>query len=319
LPYRGTSAGGGYSTVGDLLAFANALEQHRLLDAKHTELLTTAKPHPSAPSSSYAYGFSDQTRLGVRCYGHGGGAPGMNGELLICRSPAATQSFVIATLANLDPPAASKIAEFARVRLPTAAEPASASAAAPCRDLVLDDLEDGDERSSGAPGASGAWNSFKDPNGSTLSPEPFAAAPGGAAGSKHAAHIAGKTGRTRMTWAAMELEAQGDTPYDLSPWKRVCFRAKGSSGHARFGVIDVNSSPKGGVCKECYNNFGARFQLAPSWQEHCFAFDDLTQMLMRGEPLSEVAEEKAYALIWTVHAPDTDYDLWIDDVRLMCR
>ena len=34
LPYRGTSAGGGYSTVEDLLAFANALESHKLLDAK---------------------------------------------------------------------------------------------------------------------------------------------------------------------------------------------------------------------------------------------------------------------------------------------
>src|SRR5208282_3108804 len=33
LPYRGTSAGGGYSTVGDLLRFANALLSHKLLNA----------------------------------------------------------------------------------------------------------------------------------------------------------------------------------------------------------------------------------------------------------------------------------------------
>src|SRR5208282_4515945 len=43
LPYRGTSAGGGYSTVEDLLAFANALENHKLLDAKNLDLLTTGK------------------------------------------------------------------------------------------------------------------------------------------------------------------------------------------------------------------------------------------------------------------------------------
>ena len=122
LPYRGTSAGGGYSTVGDLLAFANALEQHRLLDAKHTELLTTAKPGAAA-AANYAYGFTDQTSRGVRCFGHGGGAPGMNGGLLICRAPGAEQSFVIAALANLDPPAAERILEFARVRLPTAPAP----------------------------------------------------------------------------------------------------------------------------------------------------------------------------------------------------
>src|SRR5579863_1630363 len=36
LPYRATSAGGGYSTVGDLLNFANALQQHKLLNAYYT-------------------------------------------------------------------------------------------------------------------------------------------------------------------------------------------------------------------------------------------------------------------------------------------
>jgi CubicO group peptidase (beta-lactamase class C family) len=33
LPYRGTSAGGGYSTVGDLVKFADALMSHKLLNA----------------------------------------------------------------------------------------------------------------------------------------------------------------------------------------------------------------------------------------------------------------------------------------------
>lgn len=33
LPYRGTSAGGGYSTVEDLLKFATALQTHKLLNA----------------------------------------------------------------------------------------------------------------------------------------------------------------------------------------------------------------------------------------------------------------------------------------------
>ena len=47
----------------------------------------------------------------------------MNGGLLICRAPGAEQSFVIAALANLDPPAAERILEFARVRLPTAPAP----------------------------------------------------------------------------------------------------------------------------------------------------------------------------------------------------
>ncbi|HEY3213463.1 MAG TPA: serine hydrolase domain-containing protein [Actinomycetota bacterium] len=38
LPYRGTSAGGGYSTVGDFARFADALPNHELLSADSTEL-----------------------------------------------------------------------------------------------------------------------------------------------------------------------------------------------------------------------------------------------------------------------------------------
>jgi CubicO group peptidase (beta-lactamase class C family) len=113
LPYRGTSAGGGYSTVEDLLRFANALQRHKLLDAQHTELLTAGKM--DAPNGGkYAYGFFDQSVGGVRCFGHGGGAPGMNGDLRVCPQ----SGYVIAVLANLDPPAAQRIADFAANRLP---------------------------------------------------------------------------------------------------------------------------------------------------------------------------------------------------------
>jgi CubicO group peptidase (beta-lactamase class C family) len=113
LPYRGTSAGGGYSTVEDLLRFANAIENHTLLDAEHTVLLTTGKVD-TPNGGKYAYGFADQTGGGVRCFGHGGGAPGMNGDLRICPQ----SGYVIAVLANLDPPSAQRMADFAANRLP---------------------------------------------------------------------------------------------------------------------------------------------------------------------------------------------------------
>jgi D-alanyl-D-alanine carboxypeptidase len=112
LPWRGTSAGGGYSTVEDLLRFANALQQNKLLNAQYTELLTTGKV--PGPNGSYAYGFEDHTINGTRCFGHGGGAPGMNGNLKICPGP----GYVIAVLSNMDPPAASRISDFIANRLP---------------------------------------------------------------------------------------------------------------------------------------------------------------------------------------------------------
>lgn len=113
LPYRGTSAGGGYSTVNDLLRFAIALRDHKLLDSRYTEMLTSGKV--DTPDGRYALGFADQTINGTRCFGHSGGAPGMNGELEVCPGP----DYVIAVLANLDPPAASRISDFITSRLPS--------------------------------------------------------------------------------------------------------------------------------------------------------------------------------------------------------
>ena len=116
LPYRGTSAGGGYSTVGDLVRFAGALASGKLLDAEHLKLMTTGKV--DAPrGAKYAYGFIDSRANGVHWYGHGGGAPGMNGDLRIYPET----GYVVAVLANLDPPAATAIADFVDKRWPVAA------------------------------------------------------------------------------------------------------------------------------------------------------------------------------------------------------
>ena len=112
LPFRGTSAGGGYSTVEDLLRFATALQTNKLLNAQYTEMLTTGKV--DAGRGKYALGFQDDMVNGTRCFGHGGGAPGMNGLLQICPGP----GYVIAVLANMDPPAANRVAEFIINRLP---------------------------------------------------------------------------------------------------------------------------------------------------------------------------------------------------------
>ena len=113
LPYRGTSAGGGYSTAGDLVRFAEALLDDKLLDAGHTQLLMTGKV--SMPlGARYAYGFEDARKSdGTGWIGHAGGAPGMNADLRIFPS----SGYVVVVLSNLDPPAAQRISEFLTLRL----------------------------------------------------------------------------------------------------------------------------------------------------------------------------------------------------------
>jgi D-alanyl-D-alanine carboxypeptidase len=108
LPWRGTAAGGGYSTVGDLLRFAQALSSGRLI-SKAT-LAEATRPH----QQQYGYGFGVQGEGRLRSYGHGGGAPGMNGELRIFPQ----LGYVVVSLSNLDPPAASELADFFALRMP---------------------------------------------------------------------------------------------------------------------------------------------------------------------------------------------------------
>lgn len=97
-----------------LVKFAEALMSHELLDREHTELLITGKADTGG-GGMYAYGFQDARRDGVGFVGHGGGAPGMNGDLRIY--PAS--GYVVAVLSNMDPPAATRVATFIDLRLPS--------------------------------------------------------------------------------------------------------------------------------------------------------------------------------------------------------
>ena len=108
LPWRGTAAGGGYSTVGDLLGFAQALESGTLIS--EATLAEATRPQ----QEQYGYGFDVQGQGRLGSYGHGGGAPGMNGELRVFPE----LGYIVVSLSNLDPPAASELVEFFTRRMP---------------------------------------------------------------------------------------------------------------------------------------------------------------------------------------------------------
>jgi len=108
LPWKGTAAGGGYSTVGDLFRFAQALESGKLMSK--TMLAEATSPQ----RQQYGYGFGVHGEGPLRSYGHGGGAPGMNGDLRIFPQ----LGYVLVGLSNLDPPAATRIVDFFAFRMP---------------------------------------------------------------------------------------------------------------------------------------------------------------------------------------------------------
>jgi CubicO group peptidase (beta-lactamase class C family) len=111
--YRGTPAGAGYSTAGDLWRFARALLEHRLLDEEHTALWTTGKVNMGW-NGRCAYGFHERTVWGVRSIGGAGGAPGMSTDLTIYPD----SGWIVVVTANTDPPIAQQISGYLCDRLP---------------------------------------------------------------------------------------------------------------------------------------------------------------------------------------------------------
>ena len=110
----GSPAGAGFSTGEDLLRFADALRENKLLDAQHTKLMTTARV--SNPFGRDAYGFGVQTINGNQCFGHNGSGRGINGDLEMCLN----SNYAVVVLANIDPPAAEQVSQFIIGRLPAA-------------------------------------------------------------------------------------------------------------------------------------------------------------------------------------------------------
>ena len=111
---RGGPAGGGYSTVEDLLAFAEAMRGGRLVSEATREALWSPKPELSSPT--YGYGFGTWRSALGRVVGHGGGFSGISSNLDICRDA----GWTVVVLSNVDggaPPVQQKAADLlARVR-----------------------------------------------------------------------------------------------------------------------------------------------------------------------------------------------------------
>lgn len=75
----GGPAGGGYSTLSDIFNFSKALQNHKFLNKKNTEILTKGK----VDNNTYAYGFVDINANQHRIIGHNGGHFGVACELRI--------------------------------------------------------------------------------------------------------------------------------------------------------------------------------------------------------------------------------------------
>jgi hypothetical protein len=216
------------------------------------------------------------------------------------------------------------------------AKPASAGAGAqvaicragaqPAADGIIDDFEDGNTQLTAAAGRDGYWYPSKDNSGSTMEPDPFAPAEGGADGSGLALHFFGKTvsGDPAQAWGAaagLRWMNQADTPYDASKYAGITFKARvdeKATRNMRVKIGDVNTHPDGHVCKACFNHFGKDFKLTPKWQQYTVLFTEAQQLPDWGDPRPPaITPGKLYSLDFAIAPAQPNYDVWIDDVQFI--
>ncbi|MCK8142973.1 serine hydrolase [Flavobacterium sp. I-SCBP12n] len=90
---KGSSAGGGYTTINDLYKFALAFKNNKLLNAYYTNFM---KKEPE--NGSYGYGMQFAGEKGSGIYGHSGGHFGIGAEWRIFEK----QNYTIILLTNKD-------------------------------------------------------------------------------------------------------------------------------------------------------------------------------------------------------------------------
>jgi CubicO group peptidase (beta-lactamase class C family) len=108
---RGGPAGGGYSTVGDLVRFAEAVKAGKLVSAKYYELMTTPKPAVHSPQYGYGFGVDE---AGV--VGHSGGFVGISSNLDIFKGSPYV-AVVMSNYSNASQTVAQKMRELVLSRL----------------------------------------------------------------------------------------------------------------------------------------------------------------------------------------------------------
>jgi endoglucanase len=194
----------------------------------------------------------------------------------------------------------------------------------------IDDFEDNNNQNLVVDNRGGYWYTFVDKVGTTVWPEAgeaggtFAPSEGGY-NSKFAAEMKGKVSIAgNPLFAGLGMNFQDPKAvYDASKYEGITFFAKrgpNSTDQVRLKVPDGNTDPEGGVCGECFNDFGIDLKLSEQWTRYTFPFRDMKQMEGWGQPRkAHIDASKVFGVQWQVNVPGADYDLFIDNLGFICK
>lgn len=189
-------------------------------------------------------------------------------------------------------------------------------------DGLIDDFEDGDNKTADVAGRGGYWWKSTDSAGSFFGPEDWGPVRGGPDGSL-AMHPVGETasGDPTEAWGAqIGGNFTGSGFYDASQYVGVSLWAKVAPGKAstlRFEIADGNTHPTGEVCDSCWNHFGKTLQLTTEWKEYRILFSDLRQDEGWGDPRPLTVDvSRLYSLNFKL-LPGSVFDFWVDNLQFL--
>lgn len=221
---------------------------------------------------------------------------------------------------------APKSADSVKSETPTAGSsgpkrPTAANASKPVRHVLIDDLEDGDSKSIPTEARGGYWYTYHDAD-SVVAPDAnYATRAGGPGESKHVAWMQGTVSAIAHPYVGLGLSfTDPRQPYDASSCKGIAFQGRKvgvSISAIRVKVGDWQTTPEGGLCQQCYNDFGAELTFKDTWEDFRIEFSSMKQEPYWGEPRPAIDPQALYQIQWQVSQSEQPFEIEIDNVRFI--
>jgi hypothetical protein len=206
-------------------------------------------------------------------------------------------------------------------------------------DLVIDDMEDGDDFNCPNHGLHGDWWSSKDPASSSITPAEgtqFQAYPLGndaRTGSKYGMYLQGTgIGSGSASWAALGMNFVNKTPpttsgahtvpYDVSGFSGISFWAKSTLGNitVRMNIATVATlaTSDGGTCvTNCADHWGHNEALNGSWQQFSRPFSMLAQSNSGTMEPEDLKHAMFLQFLYAGGSNPSTFEFLIDDVSFL--
>jgi len=155
--------------------------------------------------------------------------------------------------------------------------------------LVIDDMEDGDDRNCPNQGRNGEWWASTGTTVGSIDPPKIGEFPAYALGADARAHsnygmrLSGKGfGHADADWASIGFNLIDNAAYDLTPYQGLAFFAKSKAGtltvHVEFATDSTTATAEGGACQsKCNDHWSKSVSVDSTWHELTIPFSSLAQ------------------------------------------